>query len=89
MRVRATSDDPGRLVRVQLAEVPERQRALKARFLREQRWKRELRPDYGYMPTMAQRLSALSEAVALERAVIAPSNRYYLVPEKNVRDVLG
>lgn len=48
-----------------------------------------MQPDVGYMPTMVQRLRALADAVALERAVILPSGRAYRLPEQNVRDVLG
>lgn len=84
----ALGGGPGRLVKVRLGHVDQHQRELVSRRLREQRWNQELRPDFGYMPTMSQRLRALADAVALERAVIAPSTRDYLLPEDAVRKVL-
>lgn len=76
-------------MRVALDEVPDAKRAATARRLIDLRWKQELRPDVGYMPSMSQRLRALRDAVDLERAVIMPSGRAYLLPEVNVRAVLG
>lgn len=56
--------------------------------LREQRWKDELRPDTGYMPTMAQRLRALRDAVELERAAMTPRGTH-LIPEEAARAALA
>jgi hypothetical protein len=87
--IRVAPQLAGRLVKVRLSDVEQHRRAMSARRLRDKRWNEELRPDFGYSPTMSQRLRALTDAVELERAVIAPSERQYLVPEKNVQDVLG
>lgn len=76
-------------MRVALQEVPERQRVLVTRRIREKRWQDELWPDTGYVPTMEQRLAALWDAIELERAAVAPSERGYLLPEQCVKDVLG
>jgi len=60
---------------------------LKARFLREQRWNHELRPDTGYMPTIEQRLRALSDAVELERAVMFPKQTHRVSEEAVIREL--
>jgi hypothetical protein len=86
--VRVAQADGGRLVRVGLTDVDERVRLLASRRMREQRWERELRPDYGYTPTMRQREEALWEAILLERAALAPSRRRYLIPEDAAAKVL-
>lgn len=86
--VRVAPGTAGRLVRVSLADVPERVRLLASRRLREQRWEAELRPDVGYRPSRRQRERALDDAIELERAALYPKGEH-LLPEDAVRRVIG